>query len=156
MSYLVFDSNILIDYLGGDTDALAVIDACDNPVISKIVYMEVMVGCKHSMILRTAQREDYESTLAAVESMTRNWINSTFQVMPLDDRIADLSIEVRKRTNKKLPDTIIHATALLNGWKIVTRNPADFPAMASAPAGYQNVEIIVPYIVLSSFGPSSP
>jgi len=149
MSYLVFDSNILIDYLGGNTDALVAIDACDNPVISKIVYMEVMVGCRHSSMVRAALPADYESALATVESLTRNWINSTFSILPIDDRIADLSIEVRKQTNKKLPDTVIHATGLLNGWNIVTRNPDDFPPPAELPAGFHNIEVIVPYTILA-------
>ena len=145
MNHLVFDTNILIDYLSGQIEALSIIDGCANPVISKIVYMEVMVGCKLSALVRAALPVDYERTLAAVENMTRAWINSTFKVLPIDEETADLSIEVRKQTKKKLPDTVIHATAILNGWPIVTRNPRDFPPMAHVPVGYSNVEVIVPY-----------
>jgi predicted nucleic acid-binding protein len=108
MTHLVFDTNILIDYLGGNLDALAVIDGCDHPVISKIVYMEVMVGCRHSALVRNA-------------------------------------LPVRKQTHRKLPDTVIHATAILNGWDIVTRNPDDFPQLTQISGGYQNVKVIVPY-----------
>ena len=145
MSHLVFDSNILIDYLNGIINALDVIDGCDDPVISKIVYMEVLVGCRHSAQVRAALPEDYEATLASVEHATRVWMKSTFKVMPIDDLTADFSIEVRKQTNKKLPDTVIHATAILNGWSIVTRNPNDFQAMSQIPVGLHNAKVIVPY-----------
>lgn len=107
MTHLVFDTNILIDYLSGQIEALSIIDGCEN--------------------------------------MTRAWINSTFKVLPIDEETADLSIEVRKQTKKKLPDTVIHATAMLNGWPIVTRNPRDFTPLAQVPAGYNNVDVIVPY-----------
>lgn len=145
MSHLVFDTNILIDYLGGNLAALAVIDSCDHPAISKIVYMEVMVGCRHSALVSNALPDDYGSALAAAEEMTRRWISSTFQILPIDDMVADFSIELRKQTHRKLPDTVIHATAMLNGWAIVTRNPDDFPQLAQVPTGYQNVKVIVPY-----------
>ncbi len=145
MSYLVFDTNILIDYLSGYIEALSIIDGCANPVISKIVYMEVMVGCKYFAVVGAALPEDYERTLVSVEDMTRAWINSTFKVLPIDEETADFSIEVRKQTKKKLPDTVIHATAILNGWPIVTRNPSDFIPLAAVPVGYDNVEVIVPY-----------
>jgi predicted nucleic acid-binding protein len=143
MNHLVFDTNILIDYLRGNFDALVVIDSCPHPVISKITYMEVMVGCKYS--ITGAEPGDYESTLAAVEGVTRQWMYSTFRIMPIDDQTADFSIEVRKQTHKKLPDTVIHASAILNGWDIVTRNPLDFPSLIKVPAGYQNIRVIVPY-----------
>ena len=44
MNHAIFDSNILIDYLSGNLDALSAIDACDHPAISKIVYMEGWSG----------------------------------------------------------------------------------------------------------------
>jgi predicted nucleic acid-binding protein len=67
--------------------------------------------------------------------------------MPIDDLTADFSIEVRKQTGRKLPDTIIHASAILNGWDIVTRNPTDFIRLHRLPLGYHNVNVIVPYMV---------
>lgn len=145
MSSLLFDTNILVDYLSGNIEALSIIDGCDNPVISKIAYMEVMVGCKYSALVRMALPEDYEPTLAAVEDTTRAWIKSTFKVLPIDEEAADFSIEVRKQTDKKLPDTVIHATAILNGLSIVTRNSRDFPPLEQVPSGYDNVQVIVPY-----------
>jgi len=145
MSHLVFDTNILIDYLGGNVDALAAIDGCDHPVISKIVYMEMMVGCRNSALVRNALPAEYDNALTAAESMTRQWIASTFQVLPIDEVTADFSIEVRKQTHRKLPDTVIHAAAILNGWDIVTRNPDDFPRLGNVPVGYRNVKVIVPY-----------
>jgi predicted nucleic acid-binding protein len=150
---LVFDTNILIDYLSGNLDALAIIDSCAHPVISKITYMEVMVGCHYAALVRTALPENYDNALAQAEKMTRQWLHSTFNVMSIDDLTADLSIEVRKQTGKKLPDTIIHASAILNGWDIVTRNPTDFPLLQRIPVGYKNVKTIVPYTLVAQSAP---
>lgn len=145
MNHAIFDSNILIDYLGGNLDALSAIDACDHPAISKIVYMEVMVGCKHAAMVRMATQEDYDDALVIAEKITRRWINNTFIVLPIDDPTAELAIEVRKQARSRLPDSVIHATALLNGWDLVTRDPKDFPTLASLPDGCKNIGVIVPY-----------
>jgi predicted nucleic acid-binding protein len=44
----------------------------------------------------------------------------------LDENIADKTIELKKKVNIKLADAVIAATALLNGFKLVTRNIDDY------------------------------
>lgn len=149
MNHAIFDSNILIDYLSGNLDALSVIDACAYPAISKIAYMEVMVGCKHSAMVRMATPDNYDDALLSAEKFTRLWISNTFVILPIDDPTAELAIEVRKQTRSRLPDSVTHATALLNGWDIVTRDPKDFASLAQLPSGYKNIGVIVPYTLQS-------
>jgi predicted nucleic acid-binding protein len=45
---------------------------------------------------------------------------------PLIDAIANETIAIRREFNLKLPDAVIAATALCNGWTLVTANSADF------------------------------
>ena len=48
------------------------------------------------------------------------------KVLPVDDDLADLTIELRRNSNIKLADALIAATALLNDLVLVTRNEEDF------------------------------
>lgn len=48
----------------------------------------------------------------------------------VDDDIADKAIDLRRKTNIKLADAIIAATAFLNNLKLATRNVDDFKAIA--------------------------
>jgi predicted nucleic acid-binding protein len=99
--------------------------------------MEVMVGCKNdNSIPKDPQTNkpdeshpEYASRLAAAEACALTLITSKFTVLAMDDITADLSVEVRKRTNKHLPDTVIHAPAILHAESIVTRNVTDFPTI---------------------------
>ena len=47
-------------------------------------------------------------------------------VHPLNDSIADMSIEVRKKYSVKLAEAIIAATAIVHQYVLVTRNVRDF------------------------------
>lgn len=145
MTSVCFDTNILIDILGGNLRAMALVDECDDPVISKIVHMEVMVGCKYNPAVVAAKPTDYRATLLLIEEMTANWLGSTFRVLQIDNVTADFSVQVRKQTNAKLPDTVIHASAILNGLDLVTRNPSHFKPLSEIPHGHQNISVIVPY-----------
>lgn len=51
-------------------------------------------------------------------------------VLPLDEEIIRQTIRLRRLHKKKLPDTMIAATALVHGLPLVTRNVADFKAIA--------------------------
>lgn len=50
-------------------------------------------------------------------------------VIPVDDELADLTIELRRNSNIRLADALIAATALLNDLVLVTRNEEDFRAL---------------------------
>ena len=47
-------------------------------------------------------------------------------IISLTDEIANLSIDIRRKYNLKLPDAVIAATALTNDLILVTRNEKDF------------------------------
>ena len=51
-------------------------------------------------------------------------------VLPLDEPVVLETIRIRQQYRRKLPDAIIAATALVNGCMVVTRNVADFRAIA--------------------------
>ena len=119
----LLDTNILIDYLAGLASARAEVERYATPAISIITWIEVMAG---------ATRDD--------EQVRRDFL-ATFLVLPLTMEIAEHSSEIRRhRTPKlKLPDTIILATAQLDGLLLVTRNSRDFSG--------NDVNIRIPYRV---------
>jgi hypothetical protein len=50
-------------------------------------------------------------------------------VIELDDDIVNNVISLKRKRNIKFPDAIIAATAIKNGWTLVTRNEKDFKNM---------------------------
>lgn len=59
----------------------------------------------------------------------RQFIGSC-EVLPLDEPAIQQTIRPRQQHRIKLPDAIIAATALVHGLTLVTRNTADFRALA--------------------------
>ena len=106
----VFDTNILIDYLNGVSKAAEEIDRFDEKAISIITYIEVLVGL---------------DDVAVIEKV-KNFL-ATFQLIGVNQNVADLSITARKKHRLKVPDAIIFGTAQFFGALLVTRNSKDFP-----------------------------
>jgi len=106
----VFDTNILVDYLNGIPAAKHELAQYEAVVISIVTWMEVLAGT-----------ED-----AKEEALTRDFL-SQFSLRPLDKNVAERAIKIRRRHKLKLPDAIIWATAMEQGWVLVTRNTKDFP-----------------------------
>ncbi len=107
---LLLDTNILIDVLRGEQDALAWLQQQQQgPAISVITWIEVLVGCRG------------EET-AAVET----WL-ACFPRFPLDDAIAREAVRLRQTRGLKVPNAIILATAVCHGLTLATRNVRDFP-----------------------------
>lgn len=106
----LFDTNILIDYLGGVSAAKKELGRYEYRAISTITWMEVLVG---------ASTEEEESI--------RAWLGS-FDVIALDSAIANRAVEIRKATRIRLPDAIVWATAQVHSLLLVSRNTRDFPA----------------------------
>ncbi len=107
---LLLDSNILIDLLRGEAQALTWIEAHAGATsISVISWMEILVGC-------------HNDELGAVEP----WLNS-FPRLELTQAIAREAAACRRSLGLKIPDAIILATARCHRLQLVTRNIHDFP-----------------------------
>lgn len=105
----LFDTNIIIDLLGGFQAAALEMDRYADGAISIITWMEVMVGAPDD-----------------AARATRSFLNS-FTVVPLNDTIAERAVGLRKARRLRLPDAIIWASAMEEGRLLVTRNIRDFP-----------------------------
>lgn len=105
----LLDTNLLIDYLQGNPRALEEISRYEQPAISEITWMEVMVG---------ASPETEDGTRAFLLSFKRIAIDAT---------VAEQAVKLRKRYRLKLPDAIVWATAQVHSLLFVTRDSKDFP-----------------------------
>ena len=106
----LFDTNILIDFLGGRPEAKREIDLHTERAISIVTWMEVMVGATPE-----------------TEARLRAFL-SGFEVIDIDQDVAELAVDLRRRHRIKLPDALIWAAARRRGALLVTRNTRDFPA----------------------------
>lgn len=106
----LFDTNILIDYLNGIKPAGDELIRYQDVAISIVSWMEVLAGAP-----------------PAFESDTRRFL-TRFDLVGIDERIADRAVSLRRTHRIKLPDAIIWASALVESRLLVTRNERDFPA----------------------------
>ena len=105
----LFDTCILMDYLNGIQSAKDEIELFKDKAISTITWMELMVGSDKNPHVPIEQ-----------------WLSQTFTTINLDQPISIKVVEIRKSSKIKLPDAIIHATAIVTERLLVTRNTKDF------------------------------
>lgn len=108
---VLFDTNILIDYLNGVEAAKAEIDRPAERLVSVITWMEVLAGA------RTAAEED------VIDMFLRD-----FRIVEVTRRVAREAVEIRRTRRIRLPDAIVWAAARSESALLVTRNTKDFPA----------------------------
>jgi predicted nucleic acid-binding protein len=104
----VFDTNIVIDALNGVSAADREYRRYDRVLISRITWMEVLVGALEN------------------ESEVRDFLEAHFVIEKLDLAIAESAVQLRREYRIRLPDAIIWATAKVNEAILVTRNIKDF------------------------------
>jgi len=104
----VFDTNIVIDALNGLPEADAEYGRYERVLISQITWMEVLVGVE----------ED--------DAQLRDFLETQFEIIPLDLVIAEAAVRLRRAHHLRLPDAIIWATAQTNNAVLVSRNTKDF------------------------------
>ncbi|EKF58269.1 hypothetical protein QWE_16743 [Agrobacterium albertimagni AOL15] len=121
MVKVLFDTNIVIDVLKGVPPASDVLSSYPQRAVSIITWMEVMVG-----------------TPGALTDATRDFLRG-FQLIGLDENVAEQAVILRQLHRLKLPDAVIWATAKVHGLSLLTRDTKGFPR--------QHPEIIVPYEV---------
>lgn len=107
-----FDTNILIDFLNGVPEAQVATASYGRRCISRITWMEVLVGVKDT------PGEDIARTFLA-----------QFDVLELTEDVAEGALTLRKHhvPRLKLPDAIILSSARMLGCRLITRNTRDFP-----------------------------
>jgi len=105
----VIDTNILIDYLKGIDSASEELSLYQQPYISIITWIEIMVG---------SQSDE--------ESHTLRRFLSRFQLVQVNASIAETAVKLRKAHKIRLPDAIIWASAQTTDRILVTRNTRDF------------------------------
>ena len=107
--YLI-DTNILIAFQSGTlspASQLQVASIIDEQFNISIVNKIEILGYK------------------SVAKATEDFINMA-NIFDLDSKVADTTITLRKVYTIKLPDAIIAATAIVNGFTLLTRNTKDF------------------------------
>ena len=108
----LFDTNILIDYLNGVEAAKEEINRYDNPMISPITWIEVLVGTSD------------------IEQGTVRSFLSRFHQVDIDAKVAEIAVTVRRGSRMRLPDAIIWASAQKENALLISRNTKDFPVDA--------------------------
>ncbi|TWF57106.1 hypothetical protein FHW37_102746 [Neorhizobium alkalisoli] len=106
---VLFDTNIIIDYLNSIPEGREEFERYDRPSISIVTWMEVLVGAPPD--------------LAAA---TRAFLD-TLNIVHLDAAVADRAVSLRQHYKIRLPDAIIWASADIHSMLLVTRNTKDFP-----------------------------
>jgi predicted nucleic acid-binding protein len=107
----LFDTNILIDHLNSVPAARAELGRYKDKAVSVITWIEVLVGAK-----------------PGTEAATRNFLDQRFDVIGLDEKVAERAVELRQQYGVKLPDAVIWASAQVRSMLLVTRNTKDFPS----------------------------
>ena len=105
---VLFDTNILIDYLRGIPQARAACDRHADRAVSIVTWMEVMAG-----------------STPANEADARSFLMN-FYTLLLDTDVAERAFLLHRTNRIKLPDAIIQATAEESGRILLTRNTRDF------------------------------
>ena len=106
---IVLDSNIVIGLLNKTITALPVNNGCKIPqyFVSVMTQIEALAHPR-------ATPETERDTRALL---------STFQTIPLNDDVKDMTIKIRRASPSiKLPDAIVAATAVVLGASLVTQD----------------------------------
>ena len=100
----LFDTNILIDHLNGVSEARVELQRYEARAISIITWLEVMVRGEGEL-----------------EPTFRGFLHG-FEVIQIEQAIAERTVAIRRAYRLKLPDAIIWATAQARGILLVTRD----------------------------------
>ena len=146
MALVLFDSNIVIDYLNGIAEAHDELTYWDEPAISVISWMEVRANTKPD------EGDKFELLFS----------EGGFEIIRIDDAIMTAAARIRTQGLRKGPkialmDAIIKATAQVQKLLVITRNTKDFKG-ADVRVPYEIATMTLTRIVnaLAPAGPASP
>lgn len=117
---VLIDSCILIDHLRGHRPATDFLLEAREAAVSRITWIEVMAGA----------RDDED------EARLRGLL-AGFRVLPVDERVSEETVRLRRTRRLKVPDALILATARAHGLVLATRNTKDFTP--------SDPDVVVPY-----------
>ena len=122
---VLFDTNVLIDYMNGSAQAKSAINAVasDSACISRITWIEIMGGFDHSDQALLAKNT---VTLALFDIIEISAEVSALAARILSERLMDRRAKKQDKPKFRPPDAIIHATASLHADQLITSNGADF------------------------------
>jgi hypothetical protein len=116
---MLFDTDVIIWALRGNSRAAAAIDRADRLELSIVSYMELVRGAR--------DKRELHSTKIALA-------NLDFQILALSENIGHRASiyleEYGLKSNIGLPDALIAATAVENGQRLCTANAKDYRAIA--------------------------
>ena len=101
------DSDVLIDYFDGIPASAEELARYDTLLISRITWIEVLVGARTPELREHFLRQ--------------------FKLIELDAAVARRAITLRQEHRLRLPDAIVWASALSRRALLVTRNTKHFP-----------------------------
>ena len=105
---IVFDTNILIDYLNGIPEAKDEVLRFEKGCISRLTWMEVLVG---------ASKQE--------EALIRGFLDQ-FRILEMDLSVCEKAIQLRASLKLKMPDALVLASAHVLGCQLSTRNTKDY------------------------------
>lgn len=109
------DTNIIIYYLGGIQLSEKALDFIDN------IFSEE----KNISVITRMELLAFRFQNSADEKKVKAFVKST-SVFQLSSDVEKAAIKLRKNYKMKLPDAVIAATAITNGFTLLTRNSKDF------------------------------
>ena len=110
----LFDTNILIYYFADEVPAGEVKKV--EQLLKTSFYISIITKIEFSGFEKFLQ-DGFLQELEFLGHAT---------VIPLTDEIADIAIDLRRKSRIKIPDAVIAATCLHNDLTLVTRNEKDF------------------------------
>ncbi len=122
---MLIDTNILIYHTTGSQAA--------TTFLARLLTQQVL----HISVLTKIEFLGWDKHTPEGFEKCRRLIRNS-HIYPVEEEISNKAIEIRRKSPIKLADSVIAATALLNGLKLATRNQKDFE-------GIEGLEIVNPF-----------
>jgi len=116
----LIDTNIIIDVLNGDENALAYLEGLDSLFVPSVAVFEVLAGCFGK---RKGQYEQAMRIFDACEIVDFSSPDAIFA--------ADLLLKSPTKSKNRIMDFFIAGTADTNSFEVATRNVRDFKSIAA-------------------------